>query len=72
MFSSNKTKKIITNIGLPLIQLSESAFLLNSFYFQAVELFKHSIQQVSSEIENVVEKNLSQENQQKENNNSEK
>ena len=61
-----KQKKIITNIGLPLIQIGESAFLLDSLYFQAVELFKHSIQQTNSEIEKVVvEKNLSQENQPK-------
>jgi len=60
-------KKIITNVGLPLIQIGESVFLLNSFYSQAIELFRHSIQQASSEIEKVVvEKNLSQENQQKE------
>jgi len=67
-----KQKRIIANIGLPLIQISESAFLLNSLYSQAVELFKHSIQQASSEIEKVVENNLSQENQQKGHNSSEK
>jgi len=67
-----KQKKIIANIGLPLIQISESAFLLNSLYSQVVELFKHSIQQANSEVEKAVEKNLSQENQQKENNNSER
>jgi len=65
-------KKIIANVGLPLIRIGESAFLLNSLYSQVVELFKNSIQQANSKIENVVEKNLSQENQQKENNNSEK
>jgi len=65
-------KKIIANVGLPLIRIGESAFLLNSLYSQAIELFKHSIQQASSEIEKVVEKNLSQENQQKRHNSSEK
>jgi hypothetical protein len=67
-----KQKRIIANVGLPLIQLSESAFLLNSLYSQAVELFKNSIQQANSEIEKVVENNLSQENQQKGHNSSEK
>jgi len=62
-----KQKRIVTNVGLPLIQIGESAFLLNSLYSQAVELFKNSIQQANSEIEKVAENNLSQENQQKEN-----
>ena len=65
-------KKIVTNIELPLIRIGESVFLLNGFYSQVVELFKHSIQQANSEVEKTVEKNFSQENQQKENNNSEK
>jgi hypothetical protein len=63
-------KKIIANVGLPLIRIGESVFLLNSLYSQVIELFKHSIQQASSEIEKVAAKNLSQENQPK--NNSEK
>jgi len=65
-------KKIIANVGLPLIQLSESAFLLNNFYSQVVELFKHSIQKANFEVEKAVEKNLSQENQQKEHNSGKK
>jgi len=65
-------KKIIANVGLPLIRIGESAFLLNSFYSQVVELFKQSIQQANSEIEKAVEKIFPPKNQPKENNNSEK
>jgi hypothetical protein len=67
-----KQKRIVANIGLPLIQIGESVFLLDSIYSQNIELFKNSIQQANSEIEKAAAKNLSQENQPKEHNNREK